>query len=499
MIRVLIFLALFLASPSYAADSTVTALPAAAALGGTELYYCVQGGGDNKCTTSQIKTFTSSSPTLVTPVLGVASGTSLTLGTVSSVTGQLSLANSGSVNLTTIQAGNAAAARTYTWPTNFGAAGTVLTDAAGNGTLSWAAGGGGLTVGTSTITSGTTQQILYDNAGVLGEITKCNSGVYQTNGSGVPSCGTSLPFNPAIVSGTASITSGVDTAVCFDDGGIMNCGGTLRWTKGTETFGVGTTAGTLNFPGTTATFSVGGATKLDYGVTQTGWTVSGAAGTGNFVINTANSELDAPIIGIKRNTTGGVVRAYIAADANNDGNMLFTNNGFAGFGLLKFGDVTSSFPALKVVGNAFTVRKGDDSADAGLTTATLTVSALPNVATTSAVCYNTGTGVLSYDATVGTCTVSAVRFKDGVASIKSSQALDMVMAMQPKSWHYKWAPGHERIGLVADDLALIDRRLIGLDANGQIQNDDYFAVVTLLVGAIKEQQQEIDSLKRKAK
>lgn len=83
------------------------------------------------------------SPTLVTPVIGVAVGTSLRLGTVSSVTGSLSLANSASANLTTIQAGNAAAARTYTWPTDFGAAGTVLTDAAGNGTLSWAAGGGG--------------------------------------------------------------------------------------------------------------------------------------------------------------------------------------------------------------------------------------------------------------------------------------------------------------------------------------------------------------------
>ena len=34
---------------------------------------------------------------------------------------------------------------TYTWPTNFGSAGTSLTDAAGNGTLSWAA--GGITVG----------------------------------------------------------------------------------------------------------------------------------------------------------------------------------------------------------------------------------------------------------------------------------------------------------------------------------------------------------------
>lgn len=118
----------------------------------------------------------STSPTLITPVLGVASATSIQLGTASSVTGALILAHASSSFLTTIQAGNAAAARTYTWPTNFGAAGTVLTDAAGNGTLSWAAGGSGLTIGTTTITSGTTTRVLYDNAGVVGEYTISGSG-----------------------------------------------------------------------------------------------------------------------------------------------------------------------------------------------------------------------------------------------------------------------------------------------------------------------------------
>lgn len=81
----------------------------------------------------------------------------LRLGTVSSVTGQLLLANSASANLTTIRAGNAAAAITYTWPTNVGAAGSVLTDAAGNGTLSWAAAGG-------SITGSDTQVLFFDGA-----------------------------------------------------------------------------------------------------------------------------------------------------------------------------------------------------------------------------------------------------------------------------------------------------------------------------------------------
>lgn len=81
------------------------------------------------------------SSTLIAPGTVVATTSittpQLTLGTVSTTTGGLRLANSGSAFLTTLQAGNAAAARTYTWPTNFGAAGAALTDAAGNGTLSW--------------------------------------------------------------------------------------------------------------------------------------------------------------------------------------------------------------------------------------------------------------------------------------------------------------------------------------------------------------------------
>ena len=70
------------------------------------------------------------------------SNTTFTLGRASGATGQFTLYNSTNANTTTIQPGVAAASRTYTWPTNFGAAGTVLTDAAGNGTLSWAAAGG---------------------------------------------------------------------------------------------------------------------------------------------------------------------------------------------------------------------------------------------------------------------------------------------------------------------------------------------------------------------
>src|SRR6185369_6531566 len=87
----------------------------------------------------------------------------LTLGVPSSSTGVLKLAQASSAFLTTIQAGAAVAARTYIWPTDLGAAGTVLTDAAGDGVLSWGAGGGG--GGTP---GGSDTEVQFNNSGAFG-------------------------------------------------------------------------------------------------------------------------------------------------------------------------------------------------------------------------------------------------------------------------------------------------------------------------------------------
>src|SRR6516162_4864518 len=83
-------LALALSASAAHADSTVSALTAASALTGPELFYCVQSAADRKCTATQLQTFI---------------------------------------------------------------------------------GGGGTTIGTSTITGGTSGNFLYNNAGIYGERT----------------------------------------------------------------------------------------------------------------------------------------------------------------------------------------------------------------------------------------------------------------------------------------------------------------------------------------
>lgn len=96
-----------------------------------------------------------------------ATGT-LTLGVPSATSGIFTLASAGAAFTTSLQAGNPAASRTYTLPTNFGGANSLFTDVAGNGTTSWlttgtgvftalaanVTGSGGIVLGTSpTITS----------------------------------------------------------------------------------------------------------------------------------------------------------------------------------------------------------------------------------------------------------------------------------------------------------------------------------------------------------
>ncbi len=123
------------------------------------------------------------SPTLVTPVLGTPSSGTLTsctgLPIVGGTTGTLSLARGGtgltSIAALSIWVANSANTLVAVTPT---AGQSIRVNAGGTAWEAYtpSAGASGITIGTTTITSGTTTRILYNNAGVVGEYTLTGSG-----------------------------------------------------------------------------------------------------------------------------------------------------------------------------------------------------------------------------------------------------------------------------------------------------------------------------------
>ncbi len=127
---------------------------------------------------------------------------------------------------------------------------------------------------------------------------------------------------------------------------------------------------------------------------------------------------------------------------------------------------------------------------------------LTNVATTSAVCYNTSTGLLTYDGTLGTCTVSTMRVKHDIRPLATGSLLDGVLRMQPDSFFYnddQHTPG-QQLGLMAEDLAAIDGRLVSYDDQGRPNAIRFLGpMAAYLIGSIKELKADNDNLRAELK
>lgn len=140
-------------------------------------------------------------------------------------------------------------------------------------------------------------------------------------------------------------------------------------------------------------------------------------------------------------------------------------------------------------------------------TGTLTMAAA-NAATTSALCFNTGTGVVTYNSTVGTCTVSALAYKVPGQPIANGKALASLVTMRTDGWTYKKLSGlddREHVGLYADDVAKLDKRC-AIYKDGKIENYDDRCVLAYTIAAMKELKvgndnlkTEIEQLKKKVK
>ncbi len=122
---------------------------------------------------------------VITPTsVSISGATGLTLGTSSSAVGGMILKNATNANTLTINSGVTSASYVLTLPTAVASAGQVLTDAAGNGVLSWATPSVGFTNPMTTL-----GDIIYENVTpaatrLAGNITTAKQYLSQT-GTGV--------------------------------------------------------------------------------------------------------------------------------------------------------------------------------------------------------------------------------------------------------------------------------------------------------------------------
>lgn len=176
----------------------------------------------------------SNTPTLVTPVIGAATGTSLTVtGTLYSQTSlQLEETGAGTDTITIQAPASIAAPYTLTLPIDDGNNLEFL-QTNGSGVLSWAAvAASGITIGTTTITSGTNTRILYDNAGVVGEYTITGSGTVVAMAT-APTFVTSISTPSVLATANDSGALGASGTAFADL--FLASGGVINWSAADAT------------------------------------------------------------------------------------------------------------------------------------------------------------------------------------------------------------------------------------------------------------------------
>lgn len=201
-----------------------------------------------------------------------------------------------------------------------------------------AAAGGGLTIGTSTITSGTGGRILWNNAGVVGE----------TVGASYSSTTQTLTLTPTGNNSALVLTGGTITA----DAPVLNM--TQTWNNGAINF----TGIKLNVTRTASAGSdflmdlqLGGTSNFSVDRTGVAQSKSTLIGKGGVQVGTVLGNI------IQFGTTGTVI-----GDNSTDGQLVLSNNAGNNFGRIIFGAVSTSFPALKRSSTALQARLADDSA-----------------------------------------------------------------------------------------------------------------------------------------
>lgn len=122
-----------------------------------------------------------------------------------------------------------------------------------------------------------------------------------------------------------------------------------------------------------------------------------------------------------------------------------------------------------------------------------------SAAQSGTVCYASGTGVVTYDATLG-CLTSTMDAKDNWHPFTPHEALALVTRMEAGAYTYKpnmGLPDGPQVGLSAQQIALIDDRLVGYDNNGKLRGVRYQQASALYGPAIRAVNDDLAALRNR--
>lgn len=336
------------------AATKLSGLSAGAAVASTDLFYGVQtaGAGGVKTTAAQLKTFMSASPTLVTPVLGVASATSINKLAITAPATSATLAIADGKTLTvsntiTFQA-------TDGTTVNFGAGGTfaytgndlsvfaattsaqlagVISDETGTGTLVFATTPTlvtpilGVATGTSLSLGGAT--IGSDALGVTGTAT-------FNGGATINSASLSLVSSPLSISGNISAASwGGATVATLTGLRIKSVSGTLTDTTSSGTVVISATdllGGNTIAASAATTFTNYYSMYFKIPVAGTNVTFAGS-GNGAWGVGADNARFGSLTSATTISTTGAIGQIGAPSNALNGGLKVASGSGASEVGL----------------------------------------------------------------------------------------------------------------------------------------------------------------------
>jgi hypothetical protein len=86
---------------------------------------------------------------------------------------------------------------------------------------------------------------------------------------------------------------------------------------------------------------------------------------------------------------------------------------------------------------------------------------------------------------------SDIRLKKNIKPIHG--ALNIISKLNPKTYQFKEGDGKERIGLISQEVKEVLPNLVNIQ--GKTEKINYLDLIPLLIGSIKELQQEVDDLK----